>query len=132
MKLKSIFDDALDRGEKLKTGLVNELFNSKTVQDLVSNSHFVSAVSRIIETKDEITRVIGKQVKTVFEMMDVPTRAELKRIGLDIGRIEKIIDKVGRNRIAVKVLTKSPKSKKASAPKKRSKKSGTKKKSPRK
>lgn len=132
MKLKSFFDDAIDRGEKLKSNLVNELFNSKTVQDLVSNSHFVNAVSRIIETKDEITRVIGKQVKNVFEMMDVPTRDELKRLGLDIGRIEKIIDKVGRNQIAVKVLSKTPKSKKTSAPKRSKKKSGTKKKSPRK
>lgn len=123
MKFKSILDEALDRGERFKKDLLNELFNSKTVHDLVSNAHFISAITRVIETKDEIAKALYKQVKNIFEMMDVPTKAELRKLGVDIGKAEKALEQMGRKAIAIKVLqkTSSPKKKKTSSKKNTSK-----------
>ncbi|MBF0107174.1 MAG: hypothetical protein HQM16_17830 [Deltaproteobacteria bacterium] len=109
MKIKNIIDSALVKGEKLTTDVLNELFKSKTIQDLVTNKNFVNAVTKIMATKEEAKKVISKQVKTIFDVMDVPTKAELKKIASKIGGLEKIIDTVGRKKIAVSVLKKSKK-----------------------
>lgn len=109
MKIKSIIDDALDRGEKIKEDVLNELFKSRTIQDLVSNTHFVKAISRVIETKEEISRSLNKQIKSIFQAMDVPTKADLKKIGRELTKLEKLIDKVGGKKISVKTLPKTKK-----------------------
>ncbi len=137
MKFKSILDEALDRGERFKKDLLSELFNSKTVHDLVSNAHFITAITRVIETKDEIAKVLYKQVKNIFDMMDVPTKAELRKLGVDIVKAEKALEQMGRKAIAIKVLQKSsgPKKKKSNPKKaaaKTSKSKPTKKKAARK
>lgn len=106
MNLKTFIDEAINRGEKIKAEVLSEILQSKTIQEIVTNKNFISAVSRMLETKDEVKKVIGRQVKMVFDMMDVPTKNDLLRIGGQVANLEKIVEKVGRSQIAVKVLPK--------------------------
>jgi uncharacterized transporter YbjL len=106
MNLKTFIDEAINRGEKIKAEVLSEILQSKTIQEIVTNKNFISAVSRMLETKDEVKKVIGRQVKMVFDMMDVPTKNDLLRIGGQVANLERIVEKVGRSQIAVKVLPK--------------------------
>lgn len=106
MNLKTFIDEAINRGEKIKAEVLSEILQSKTIQEIVTNKNFISAVSRMLETKDEVKKVIGRQVKVVFDMMDVPTKNDLLRIGGQVANLERIVEKVGRSQIAVKVLPK--------------------------
>lgn len=56
MKIKTILDEAMNKGEKIKSEMIHELLKSKTVHDLVTNKNFIHAVTRIIETKDEVKK----------------------------------------------------------------------------
>ena len=117
MDLKNLIDEAIARGEKMKSDVLSEIFKSKAIQELVSSRKFVKAVTRIIETKEEVKRALNRQVSGIFEMMDVPTKDEVKKIGLQISRIEKEIEALGRKKIEVSTL-KSKKSGAALASKK--------------
>lgn len=104
MNIKTLLDEAMERGEKIKAEVVSEILKSKTLHELVSNQGFITAVSRIIETKDEVKRVIGRQVKSVFHLMDVPTKEDVKRLGVQLTKLEKAVDDIGRKRMQVKTL----------------------------
>lgn len=104
MDIKSIFDEAISRGEKFKSEVVGEILNSKTFQDIISNKNFIKAVSTVIQTKDEVKRVISTQVKHIFEVMDVPSKDELLNVAKKLSHMEKVIEKIGRSRIAVSIL----------------------------
>lgn len=104
MDIKSIFDEAISRGEKFKSEVVGEILNSKTFQDIISNKNFIKAVSTVIQTKDEVKRVISSQVKHLFQAMDVPSKDELLNVAKKLSHMEKVIEKIGRSRIAVSIL----------------------------
>ncbi len=107
MNFKYILDEAINRGEKIKQEVIAEILKSKTIQEIVMNKNFVKAVTRLIETKEEVKKVINKQVKTIFDMMDVPTQRDLLKIGKKLTKLESILNRVGRKTIPVKSLKKT-------------------------
>ena len=106
MNLRTLIDEAINRGEKIKSEVLSEILQSKTIQEIVTNKSFIRAVSRVIETTDEVKKVINKQVKVIFDMMDVPTKDDILRIGGQVTNLEKFVERIGRSQIAVKVLPK--------------------------
>jgi hypothetical protein len=94
MKLKAIWDETLVRGEKLKDEVVAEILKTKTVKEIVTNKYFINAVTRVIETKEEVKRALGKQMKVLFHKVEVPTQIELKSLAAKLKQLEKIIDKL--------------------------------------
>lgn len=118
MNLKSLLDEAMEKGEKIKSEIFSEVLKSKTIQQFVSNKNFLKALAKVIQTKEEIKKVIQTQVKSIFHVMDVPRRDELINIASKIGNIEKVVDKIGRNSIAVKMLTRDKKEVKKAVTKK--------------
>lgn len=105
MNLKTLLDEVIERGEKIKDEVLAEIVKSKKIKEIVSNQHFLHALTRVISTKDEVKRVLNKQVKTVFDLMDVPTQMELKNIASKLRKLEAFIDKLGSHKISVKALT---------------------------
>ena len=106
MNFKTLLDEAINRGEKIKAEVLSELFKSKTIQELVSNKNFIKAITRLIETKEEVKKVISKQIKIVFDMMEVPTKGDLLNIGKQLSKLEAMIHSVGSKKIPVNVLKK--------------------------
>jgi hypothetical protein len=102
MNFKDILDEVRDRGEKLKGEILDELIKSKTLNQIVSNKNFINAVSRVIETKDEVKRAIQGQVKSLFQVMDVPNKHELFKIGGKISELEKLIARLGIQGISLR------------------------------
>ena len=117
MNFKDLLDEALNRGEKLKDEILDEVENStKILKHLVSNPGFVNAVSRVIETTDEVKKVIQKQVKGLFQAMNVPSKSDFTKVGHKLAAIEKSIEHFGAKKIQIKKLIK-PAAKKAAAKK---------------
>lgn len=116
MNFKDLLDEALARGEKLKDEILEELVKSKTLNRLVSNPNFASAVGRVIETTDEVKKVIQKQVKGLFQVMNVPSRQDLARVGHKISEMERSIERMGSKKIPVKRLSKPTRKKTAKKP----------------
>jgi hypothetical protein len=106
MNLKDILNEARFRGEKVKNEVVAELFKSKTLQDIVGNKHFIKALTRVIHTKDEVKKAISTQMQNIFDVMEVPSRADIIKIAGKLGNLEKVIEKIGRSTIAVNILPK--------------------------
>lgn len=80
MLFKEIFEEALSRG----MGLAAQLFKAK----------------------DEVSQAVKKNMKHIFDLMDVPSRNDLTRLEHKIDHLEKIIDRVGKKAITVKSLRK--------------------------
>jgi|GEM_PF-2149014 hypothetical protein len=106
MNLKAILDEAKTRGEKLKNEVVAELLKSRTLSEIVSNKHFITALTRVIQTKDEVKKTLNTQIKAILDVMDVPSKEDILGIAGKLGSLEKIIDKVGRKTIGINILPK--------------------------
>lgn len=104
MNIKSFLDEAVQRGGRFKSEVVSELLSSKALQDIVTNKKFVRAISTVIQTKDEVKRVIQTQVKNLFHAMDVPSKEELLNVAKKLGQMEKLVERIGRSKIAVRFL----------------------------
>lgn len=123
MNLKNLLDEVRVRGEKLKTEILDEIVNSKTLNQIVSHKNFVRAVGHVLETKNEVKRVIRHQVRdhlqNLFQIMNVPSKREISRIGEKISAMELSLEKIGTRRMPIQSIPKSSglarKAKKASA-----------------
>lgn len=107
MNFKNLLDEVLARGERLKDEVLEELLKSRTLQEVVANKNFIRAVSKVIESKDEVKKVIGKQVKSVFSLMDVPTKSEIAKISNQLIKIENVINKLGERAVPIHSLKKT-------------------------
>ncbi len=106
MDLKNFLDEAFNKGKNIKEEIVNEIFSSKMLSEVVNNDLFVKAVSKAIETKEEVTRVLRHNIQTVFKVMDVPSRSDLENLNRKIDHLEKSIDKVGKRSLTATSLRK--------------------------
>ena len=103
-QLKAWLDQALVKGESLKSELLSEVFDSKVVKELLKSDLFAKAVTTVIKKKDEITEVILTNIKNVMHVMDVPSKKDLKNLSYKVDSLEKAIDRVGRKAITAKSL----------------------------
>ena len=111
MNFKNLLDEAFERGEKIKADVMSEIFKSRTIKEIVTHKQFVKALGTVIETKDEVKKALNKQFKHLFDMMDVPTQDQLKKIGKQLTSLESVIDRIGSRKIAVKSVQKRKKAK---------------------
>ncbi|MBU0504575.1 MAG: hypothetical protein ABII18_06790 [bacterium] len=109
MNFKLLLDEAINRGEKIKTEVLAEVLKSKAIKEIVSNKNFISAVTRIIETKDEVKKVIDKQVKTIFDVMDVPTQKDMLNITKQLKKYEQLLSKFTGHKVSTKPVKKAQK-----------------------
>lgn len=104
--LREFIDEALSRGETLKEEISAEILKSKVLADLAKSELFAKAVSTVIKTKDEVAKIIKQNVKTVLQIMDVPSRNDLAVLKNKLDRLEKVVDKAGKKAITVRSLNK--------------------------
>lgn len=104
--LKEIIDDALTRGEKLKKDIVGQILKSATLNELVHNKKFAETIAKVIQTKDEITRTIQRNVHETLRAMSIPSRQQLSSYERRIDQLERKINTLGRD--AFKKKLKSP------------------------
>ena len=106
MTFKDFFDEALVKGEHIKDEILSELTKSKFLNELLKSDHFAKAVSSVIRTKHEVAKSIRKNVQAMFQVMAVPTKADLNSLEHKLDNLEKTLDKVAKRVITVRSLKK--------------------------
>ncbi len=94
--LKEVIEDALARGERLKKDIVGQILKSSTLNELISNRRFAETVAKVIQTKDEISRALQKNVQEALRSMSIPSKQQISAYEKRIDHLEKMIDTLGR------------------------------------
>lgn len=113
MTIRNLFDEAYVKGRHLKEEILSDMLNSRMLSEMVNNEFFAKALARVIQTKEEVTRAVRRNVQTVFHLMDVPQRHELSQLQRKLEHLEKAVDRVGKRAITIKSLRKIQTGKKA-------------------
>jgi polyhydroxyalkanoate synthesis regulator phasin len=94
--LKEALEDALARGEKMRQEITREILNSQVFSDLANNQRFVSAVARVIKSREEVARSLQRRVQEAISSMKIPSRAQVKAYEKRVAHLEKEIDVISR------------------------------------
>ncbi len=118
MSLRTVMEEALQRGEKFKEQILTEVLSSQAVQDLFQNELFLKSLSRVLNTKYEIQKALKSNVRTMLKVFNVPTREEVHSMERKIHRLETEIDGIHRKilteRLSSQGEKKTPQAKKTS------------------
>lgn len=97
--LKEVIEDALARGERLKKDIVAQILKSATLNELVNNRRFAETIARVIQTKQEISRTLRRNVQDALKAMSIPSRQQIATYEKRVEQLEKKIDTLGRQLI---------------------------------
>lgn len=115
MSLRTAMEEALQRGEKFKDQVLNDVLSSQAVNQLMHNELFLKSLTKVLTTKHEIQQAMKKNVKAVLKAFNVPTRDEINSMSRKLNRLETEVDGIHR-----KVLTsRLVQAKKKAAPKRK-------------
>lgn len=106
MTLKEFLEEALVKGENIKSEIISEISRSPLLRDFSQSDLFARAVSTVVKTKDEVSKFVREHVKTVMCLMDVPTRTELSELRRRLDHLDKSVDRVGKKAITIRSLKK--------------------------
>lgn len=95
--LREVIEDALERGERLKKDIVGQILKSATLNELLNNRKFAETIARVIQTKDEITRTITRNVQDVLKAMSIPSKQQITAYEKRVDMLEKKLESIGRN-----------------------------------
>lgn len=94
--LREVIDDALARGERLKRDIVAQILKSATLNELINNKRFTESIARIIQTKDEISRILRQNVSEALKAMSIPSKQQITSYEKRVEQLERKIDSLGR------------------------------------
>ena len=98
--LKEVIEDALARGEKLKKDIVGQILKSATLNELINNRKFAETIAKVIQTKDEISRSIHRNVQDALKAMRIPSKNQIISYEKRIETLERKIEHLGRRKTA--------------------------------
>lgn len=94
--LREVIDDALARGERLKKDIVEQILKSATLNELINNKRFTESIAKIIQTKDEIGRILRQNVQDALKVMSIPSKQQISTYEKRVEQLERKIDTLGR------------------------------------
>ena len=95
--IREVIEDAIARGEKIKNDIVGQILKSATFNDLVNNRRFTQTITKVIQTKNEITRTIQRNVQDALRTMSIPSKSDFSSYEKRVDQLEKKLDSLGRS-----------------------------------
>lgn len=95
--IREVIEDAIARGEKIKNDIVGQILKSATLHDLVNNRRFTQTITKVIRTKNEITKTIQRNVQDALKTMSIPSKSDFSNYEKRVDELEKRLDSLGRN-----------------------------------
>jgi len=117
MSVQSFLEQALQRGERIKSQMLEDLMNSGVVNQLLKNEKFLNGVVAVLNFKSGVEKKIHRNINFLMKLCEIPTRDEINGMEKKIRHLETEIESIHR-----RVLTQSLRRKAAKAvvhPKKR-------------
>lgn len=109
MDLQKFLDEAMERGEKIKTQMVEGLLNSRFVNQLLKNEKFLNTVVAILNAKSGIERRLHKKLNFILKSLELPTRDDVHGMEKKIHRLENEIETVQRRMMTQRLRHKAAK-----------------------
>ncbi len=113
MEPRGFLEEALQRGEKFKSQLIEDIFESRLVGRLLGNKKFLDGVAGLLNAKSKLEENVGKNLHQIFKFLEIPTREEIASMEKKIRLLENTLDNVQRKALsrslrkkAAKVVTK--------------------------
>ena len=94
--LKEVIEDALERGERLKSDIVRQILSSSTLNELLNNHRFADTIAKVIQSKEIISRVIRRNAVDALKLMHIPSKTDIRAYELRVQKLERQIDSLGR------------------------------------
>ncbi|MDO8461841.1 MAG: hypothetical protein Q7S98_03160 [Deltaproteobacteria bacterium] len=95
--LREVLEDAIERGEKIKKDIVRELLSSTALADLLHSKRFLETVTRILNSKKEVSRLIRRHVRDVLKVMSIASKGELQSCEKRMHELERRVDQLSRH-----------------------------------
>lgn len=94
--LREVFEDALQRGERLKEDIIGQILKSATLRDLLSNKRFLETAIHAIQKQREFTASLRRNIQEILKLMSIPNRGQIDSYQKRIEKLEGQIDHLGR------------------------------------
>lgn len=98
--LREVLEDALDRGERLKKDIVAQVLSSAVLNDLIKSPRFSEMVSRAIQTRESLSKVVHKNVREILKMMKIPNQKQIADYERRVRDLEKLLDRFSQRLLA--------------------------------
>lgn len=107
MDLRKFLHDAMEKGEQIRTKVLEDLLHSRLVNQLLKNEKFLSGVVTILNAKTGVEKRLQGKLHHVLKMFEVPTRDEVKAMERKIHKLENEIETLQRFVLSQKLKSKS-------------------------
>jgi hypothetical protein len=117
MSLQNFLEQALQRGERIKSQMFEDLMNSAFINQLLKNEKFLNTVVTLLNMKSGIEKRVHRKINSLMKLCEIPTKDEIQGMEKKIRHLETEIEGIHR-----RVMTQSLRRKAAKAvvhPKKR-------------
>lgn len=85
---KHFFDQALERGERIKTQMFDEVLESPVVQRLLQNEKLIQGVISLFTAKEKVEKKVQKSVKALFKKFEIPTLTDYSQLAHRLAQLE--------------------------------------------
>ena len=110
MSLHNFLEQAFERGERIKSQVLEDLMNSGLVNQLLKNEKFLNAMVGLLNMKSGMEKRLHRNLNFLMKLCEIPTRDEISGMEKKIRHLETEIESIHR-----RVLTQSLRKKAAKA-----------------
>lgn len=96
MDLRKFFQDAMEKGEQIKSRFLEDVLQSRFVNQLLKNENFLNTVIAVLNAKTGVERSLQGKINHVLKIFEVPTRDEVKAMERKIHKLEGEIETLQR------------------------------------
>ncbi|MFO1519936.1 MAG: hypothetical protein U1F57_09790 [bacterium] len=109
MSLQVFLEKAFERGEKMKGKVLEDLMNSRLVNQLLKNEKFLNTVVAVLNAKSGIERKVHRKLNFLLKFLEVPTREEIRDMEKKIKQLEHEIETIHRRELSQSLKRKAAK-----------------------
>ncbi|MBL7686036.1 MAG: hypothetical protein JNK65_08400 [Deltaproteobacteria bacterium] len=113
MNVQHFLEEAFERGEKMKSQVLEDVLNSKWVTELLKNERFLNAVMLVLNAKTAVEKQVQHRLNHLMKRMELPTRDEIRSMEKKILTLENEIETLQRKNLSQSLKSHSIKKKAA-------------------
>jgi len=109
MSLQNFLEQALQRGERIKSQMFEDLMNSGFVNQLLKNERFLNTVVTLLNMKSGLEKRVHRKINSLMKLCEIPTRDEIQGMEKKIRHLETEIEGIHRRVMTASLRRKAAK-----------------------
>ncbi len=107
MPLQNFFEEALQKGEKIKNQLMDEIIQSSWTDRLLKNEKFINGVVNLLKKKSKIEKNLNQVMSLLLKKFDIATQDEVRGMEKKIHQLETELQNLHRKNLSRKLNQKA-------------------------